>query len=561
MDTIFEIGGQDAKYTYLTNSVPSDYAMNEACSAGTGSFLEEAAKETLSVGFLEISEMALKGKRPPNFNDQCAAFISSDIKNAMHEGISKEDIVAGLVYSICMNYANRVKGNRPAGKKVFMQGGVCYNRAVPIAMAALTGKDIIVPPEPGLMGAFGVALEIKNRIGLGLLESQEFKLSELIGREVSYLKPFTCYGEKDLCDRKCEIAMIGIMGKKFPFGGACNKYYNLQTKTAGDSGTSIPAQTADEPSFEKDGIKDLPIDLVGLRQKLVFEKYADLKQPGNGKTVGITKSFLTNNYYPLYYNFFVKLGFKVVLSGSADQGGMDAIQSAFCYPAELAHGLFYDLVKRKVDYIFLPQVAEIADDNIDYYKKACVFVQSEPYYLRAAFSDIKLPELLTPVVNFSKGLRQEEKTFIALAQELGIGRPEAEEAYRYGVKKQEALFDEFSLIGKSVLDQIERKGNFAIILFGRPYNAFAEEANMGIPRKFSSRNITIIPFDFLPFSTGGPGQAYVLGDRRQPYESIPFYQEASFTIQLFRYEFQLRSGFIFTDLLPRYNGSQAVTDP
>ena len=49
VDTIFEIGGQDAKYTYITNAVPSDYAMNEACSAGTGSFLEESALETLGV--------------------------------------------------------------------------------------------------------------------------------------------------------------------------------------------------------------------------------------------------------------------------------------------------------------------------------------------------------------------------------------------------------------------------------------------------------------------------------------------------------------------------------
>jgi activator of 2-hydroxyglutaryl-CoA dehydratase len=40
IDTIFEIGGQDAKYVYLKNKVPIDYAMNEACSAGTGSFLK-----------------------------------------------------------------------------------------------------------------------------------------------------------------------------------------------------------------------------------------------------------------------------------------------------------------------------------------------------------------------------------------------------------------------------------------------------------------------------------------------------------------------------------------
>ena len=80
VDTIFEIGGQDAKYTFLTSGVPSDYAMNEACSAGTGSFLEESARESLNVLTEEIGELALQGKNPPNFTDQCSAFISSDIK-------------------------------------------------------------------------------------------------------------------------------------------------------------------------------------------------------------------------------------------------------------------------------------------------------------------------------------------------------------------------------------------------------------------------------------------------------------------------------------------------
>ena len=148
VDTIFEIGGQDAKYTYITNGVASDYAMNEACSAGTGSFLEESAKESLGIPVTEISRTAFEGQAPPNFNDQCAAFIGSDIKGAAQEGVPVPDIVAGLVYSICMNYANRVKGNRPVGRKVFMQGGVCYNEAIPVAMAALTGTTIIVPPEP-----------------------------------------------------------------------------------------------------------------------------------------------------------------------------------------------------------------------------------------------------------------------------------------------------------------------------------------------------------------------------------------------------------------------------
>jgi predicted CoA-substrate-specific enzyme activase len=234
VDTLFEIGGQDAKYTYITNGVPADYAMNEACSAGTGSFLEESAQETLGIAMTEIADIALAGNDPPNFNDQCAAFIASDIKNAVHEGLSREDIVAGLVYSICMNYTNRVKGNRPVGQRVFMQGGVCYNRAVPLAMATLTGKPIVVPPEPGLMGAFGVALAVEQRIDNGLMAEQRFDLQRLRDREVDYERSFICRGGRDGCDRRCTIRRVKIEGRAYPFGGACNRYENLRRRVRHD---------------------------------------------------------------------------------------------------------------------------------------------------------------------------------------------------------------------------------------------------------------------------------------------------------------------------------------
>ncbi|MEJ2690053.1 MAG: acyl-CoA dehydratase activase [Deltaproteobacteria bacterium] len=226
VDTIFEIGGQDAKYTYITNGVPSDYAMNEACSAGTGSFLEESAKESLGLDVTQIGDTAFRAEAPPNFSDQCAAFIGSDIKRAVQENVPLEDIVAGLVYSIGMNYNNRVKGNRPVGKKVFVQGGVCYNKAVPAAMAGLTGKKVVVPSEAGLMGAFGVALEVERRMEQGLLKKQEYDLQELIEREVEYGESFRCGGGKD-CDRGCEISRIRINDKVYPFGGICNRYDNL----------------------------------------------------------------------------------------------------------------------------------------------------------------------------------------------------------------------------------------------------------------------------------------------------------------------------------------------
>jgi predicted CoA-substrate-specific enzyme activase len=231
VDTIFEIGGQDAKYSYIVNRIPSDYAMNEACSAGTGSFIEEAAFESLGVKVTELETLALQGQQPPNFSDQCSAFISSDIKQAQQEGIAQDDIIAGLTYSICYNYVNRVKGNRPVGKKVFMQGGVCYNKSIPIAMAGVADADISVPPNPGLMGAFGVALVVAEKLQLGLLKEKKYSLQDLIHRNVIHHKSFICAGGVEKCDLKCKIAMIEVDGKKYPFGGACEKYNNHQTHT------------------------------------------------------------------------------------------------------------------------------------------------------------------------------------------------------------------------------------------------------------------------------------------------------------------------------------------
>ena len=87
VDTIFEIGGQDAKYVLLNNGVPIDYAMNEACSAGTGSFLEESAQGDLDIGSAaEIGRIALDANAPLKFGEHCSAFINSDIRKAVQQG-------------------------------------------------------------------------------------------------------------------------------------------------------------------------------------------------------------------------------------------------------------------------------------------------------------------------------------------------------------------------------------------------------------------------------------------------------------------------------------------
>ncbi len=493
VDTIFEIGGQDAKYTYITNGVPSDYAMNEACSAGTGSFLEESAFETLGVKMEDIADIALKGKQPPNFNDQCAAFIASDIKNAIHEGVEHEDIVAGLVYSICMNYSNRVKGNRPIGDKVFMQGGVCYNRAVPLAMASLAGKPIIVPPEPGLMGAFGVALEVKKRIESGLMRQRQFELETLANREVQHDKTFICKGGKEKCDRRCEVAVIEIEGKKYPFGGACNRYYNLRRNIHYD-------------------VENL--DLVRVRQKLIFEKYGAKNPQEIGKkprgTIGFNRSFLVNNYYPLYSNFFTELGYEVILPDIASQEGIDQRNASFCFPVELAHGFFYSLLESGnfPDFIFLPHFKAVP--NVDHaagsQSQVCPLVQGETFYLRSTFrkklvqAAQKGTKILAPLLDLNQGLENAREPLVKTARQMGVHRKAAERAFAKALQQQINCTAEMKAIGKKALSELERDPEkFAVIIFSRPYNGFVEEAHMGIPNKFASRGILVLPLDFLSF--------------------------------------------------------------
>jgi predicted CoA-substrate-specific enzyme activase len=482
VDTVFEIGGQDAKYTYLTNGVISDYTMNEACSAGTGSFLEEAAFESLSLPTVEIGPMALEGSQPPNFSDQCSAFIGSDIKTAIQCGISKPDIAAGLVYSVCTNYLNRVKGNRAVGSKVFMQGGVCYNRAVPAAMAALTGKEIIVPPEPGLMGAFGVALEILSQIELGLYTPQEFQLEELANREAVSEKPFVCAGGSEKCDRKCKINRYRIHGRIYPFGGACNKYYNMLNPS---------------PELDYDAM-----DLVAARERLLLtcsRQGQDEKTPRNGQKIGINSSLMTNTLFPLYYTFFDRLGYEVLFPSKPDSAGFTRKGAAFCWPVEQSHGMLKALLNEKPDIVFLPHIKALPVLGGGDVCVTCPFVQSEPYLLKAAFPELASVLVLSPVLDMTKGIGESREEFLRLAAQLGQPQAAALAAFEQAAESQCAFQAACRREGQRFLEELEKTPDeTAVVVFGRPYNALSAAGNMGIPKKLVTRGYKVIPMDFLP---------------------------------------------------------------
>ena len=89
---------------------------------------------------------------------QCLRALADQVGNLqVQQGYTRDNIVAGLVYSIAANYLNRVKGPRFVGKKVFLQGGVALNRAVGHAFAHSVGRPVVIPPSPELLGALGGA--------------------------------------------------------------------------------------------------------------------------------------------------------------------------------------------------------------------------------------------------------------------------------------------------------------------------------------------------------------------------------------------------------------------
>ena len=486
VDTIFEIGGQDAKYTYLTSGVPSDYAMNEACSAGTGSFLEEAAYESLKVQMTDIAEIAMDAKTPPNFNTQCAAFIGSDIKTAIQEGIDKDDIVAGLVYSICQNYLTRVKGNRPVGKKIFMQGGVCYNRAIPPAMSAIIKRPIIVPPEPGLMGAFGVAMVAKEHLDRGTDHSGEFDLKKLACREVTYGKTFNCKADGDNCRLNCPINIIEVEGKKFPFGGACSRYSN---------------------QLMHEGKTEPGIDYIGIRENnLIGDEVVGHEK--NKPKIGILKSLLTNSMYPLYREFFSDLGMEPVLIRTSDAEGSKKKRSSFCYPVEIAHGFVQSFINLNIDYLFLPHIKGIESDQ-DSTKPSviCPLAQGEPYYLKNTFTDLNDKKVLVPVLDFSQGFEANRKQFVKVAESLGYTKAKASSSFDKAVFAFKEYNKKIKAEGLEALAYLKNNPDkIGIVVFGRSYNALASEANMAIPRKFSSRGYVVIPVDGLPVNLDDSAQ-------------------------------------------------------
>ena len=219
VDTIFEIGGQDSKFISIEDGVVVDFTMNDACAAGTGSFLEEQAEE-LSISIIEeFTEIAMSSRTPIRLGERCTVFMGRDVNAYLQQGAAKEDVIAGLAYSVVQNYLNRVVRDRRVGDNIFFQGGTAYNNAVAAAFAQVAGKQIIVPPHNGVIGAIGAALLAKRKVLRTGAPSifRGFDLSKVDYR----LREFTCKS----CSNFCSIQEFTVAGEKTYWGDKCSEKY------------------------------------------------------------------------------------------------------------------------------------------------------------------------------------------------------------------------------------------------------------------------------------------------------------------------------------------------
>ena len=485
VDTIFEIGGQDSKYISLENGAIVDFTMNKVCAAGTGSFLEEQS-EKLDVNIKqEFGKRALDSCCPSQLGERCTVFMESDLNHHQQLGVPKDDLLAGLSYSIVLNYINRVVEKRKIGNTIFLQGGVAANRGVKAAFEKVTGRSIIVPPHHDVMGAIGsaiISMEEKT------WDESRFKGFDLRGRKYETTS-FVC---KD-CSNICEIRKVSITGESpLHYGSRCGKF-------------------DDEKKVKKS--RDLP-RLFNERNKLLYGPYytdrktkntikkSDGKKKSRGR-IGIPQASTFFELFPMWRTFFTELGFEIVISKNTNRSiiskGIECVNTETCFPIKVSHGHVVDMLDKEIDYLFLPSVINMTHESSNTtHSYACPYIQCLPYIIGSAVDleshDFKL---LQPIIHFEYGEDHVEKTFRKIAAEIGVRGSKVTKAIKKAQETQKNFYQHLQDRGKEVLDNLG-EDETALVIVSRPYNGCDSGVNLDLPEKLRDMGITAIPMDCIP---------------------------------------------------------------
>jgi len=477
VDTIFEIGGQDSKYISLDNGLIVDFEMNKACAAGTGSFLEEQA-EKLSVSVKsEFAECAFSSQCPSRLGERCTVFMENSLMAKLQKGTSKNDLFAGLAYSIVQNYINRVVGGRRIGKNIFFQGGVAFNKSVVAAFEKYLGMNITVPPNHDVTGAIGMALIVMRHMLSTGKDHSSFKGFDRVERSYE-ISSFSCGG----CSNVCEINRVKVEGEKdlLFYGGRCDKY-DINKKDTGGM-----------PDLFK--IRD---ELLRRKVKVHAEHRHGTNANGFRGKIGIPYVFYFNEYLPFWTTFLIRLGFSVEVSPQTDRHivnlGLEGALSEACFPVKVAIGHIRYLQECGVDTLFLPSFVNLRSGNDEYsLSSACPHTQSIPYVGRLAVRGV---EILAPVVDMMCGKKALADELTRVLKRFGIAKREIKKALAGAEQSQTEFYEALRRKGEEVLAGLKQK---AIVIVGRSYSALERGMNLRIPEKIATLGMLAIPMDMLP---------------------------------------------------------------
>jgi predicted CoA-substrate-specific enzyme activase len=476
VDTIFEIGGQDSKFIRIRDGVVVDFAMNEACAAGTGSFLEEQA-ERLGVAIKgEFAELALSSRNPIRLGERCTVFMARDVSSLMLKGAAVADLCAGLAYSVALNYLNRVVRGWNIGDVIYFQGGTAYNDAVAAAFSVILKKPVVVPPHNGVIGAIGMALIARDRM-LARGESSKFRGFDL--NQVKWTsRDFVCRA----CSNYCDMKEFVIDGEKSYWGDQCSDKFRKRSRSER------------QPVIQ---------DLLSWRDQLLE---AALQSPREGrKTVGIPRAMFFYDRFPFWCTYLQELGYNVAVSpptdGSIAADGEELAIAQPCFPIQVAHGHVQALLTQGVDYILLPNAVDMETPFMQAESKLCPWNQTLPFVVRSVEkleNDLDR-RLLCPTVHFRQGPQHVRGELRVLASQLGRSKASSDAALESAYRAQRKFADMVRWTGQAALRVLKAAGEPAIVLLGRPYNIYDRAACCDIPRKLRTLyGVNVLPLDFLP---------------------------------------------------------------
>ena len=485
VDCVLDIGGQDMKCIKLKNHSVDTVLLNEACSSGCGSFIENFAN-SLGYSAEGFAQEALFAQNPVDLGTRCTVFMNSNVKQAQKEGADVADISAGLAYSVIKNALYKViKLTDPAqlGRHIVVQGGTFYNKAVLRSLEQIAGVEVTCPDIAGIMGAFGAALIARQRYKGQ--ESSMLPLDEIV--KLSYTTATARCGR---CGNNCLLTV-----NKFP-GGRRHVTGNRCERGLGGAGTER------SPS------------MVEYKQQRMFD-YPPLENAPRG-VIGIPRVLNMCENYPFWATFFQTLGFRVELSPFSSrkiyQLGMESIPSeSECYPAKLAHGHVQWLIDRGIKTIFHPCVFYEHQETPgaqNHYN--CPVVVSYPENLKNNVEAVADGEVryIRPFIAFTCERVAADRLAKLCKEEWDIPEQEVRHAVKLAWAEQQRAKDDVRAQGAKLLREMEAAGGRGIVLAGRPYH-IDPEINHGIPELIASYGLTVFTEDSLPidFVPGRPVRA------------------------------------------------------